>query len=192
MKKLVAVLAIALLVVSVGSAQDIWGQGKMRAGAGALLSLGMSDWADNVGMGFGGFGKFEYGLNEDMVIQASVGYIIYMEKEVDYGFGVNSKNTASAMPIIGAFKYNLSKIVTPGFYGFAEFGIWSLTQKAEIPAVTSGFFTFPAQTIEASSSESVLGIGAGFDTGMLDISVKYLLKGNFNQIVFGAAYNFGL
>ena len=187
MKNLLAIFAVALLITSISSAQDIWGQGKMRAGVGGTFALPMGTWGDAVGIGVGGFGKFEYGINEDMVVQGSLGYLVWMEKDLS---GV--KSSASAMPIIGAFKYNLSKLLTPGLYGFAEFGIWSLTQKIETPAFTIAGFTFPASSVEVTSSESVLAIGAGYDTGMLDISAKYLLKGNFDNLVFGVAYNFGL
>lgn len=182
MKKFIAILAITILVVSISSAQNIWGSGKMRAGAGGILALPVGDWGTTAGLGFGGFGKFEYGLNEDMAVQGSVGFITWGSK--DNG-GI--KTSATAIPIIAAFKYNLDKVAKMPFYGFAELGIWSLSQKVE--GGVPGFFTV-AGTV--TSSESVLAIGAGYDTGMLDISAKFLLKSGFSNIVVAVAYNFAL
>ena len=187
MKKLLAVFMVLLLVASVSSAQDIWGSGKMRAGVGGNLLLPSGSWGNLYGLGFGAFGKFEYGLNEDMALQASVGFVTWGEKD---NSGV--KTSASAFPaIIAAFKYNL-KSLTPGLYGFAEYGLWSNKQKADTPAINLGLFTFPATSTEVTSSDGILAIGAGYDTGMLDFSAKYTLNGNFANIILGAAYNFGL
>ncbi len=186
MKKTLTLITLLVLVTSIGSAQDIWGQGKMRAGAGGYFLLPTGTWGDLYGVGFGGFGKFEYGLNEDMVLQGSLGYILWSEKTTG-----NVKTSATALPIDVAFKYNLSKIVTPGFYAMASLGLWSITQKQEIPPTTVFGVTFGG-TSDVSSSNDVLALGVGYDTGMLDINARYTLNGNFNNILVGVAYNFAL
>jgi len=186
MKKFLAVLVVVVLVSSLSSAQDIWGSGKMRAGVGGYFVLPTGTWGDAYGIGFGGFGKFEYGLNEDMALQASVGYMLWGEKD-----NAGVKSSANALPIDVAFKYNLSS-VTPGFYAVASLGLWSINQKVTTPSVSLGGFTFAGGTIESSQTKDILAIGAGYDTGMLDFNLRYSLNGNFNNLIVTAAYNFGL
>ena len=60
MKKLLVVLAAIILIATVASAQNFWGQGKMSAGGGVELALPMGDWGNAVGTGIGIFGLFQY------------------------------------------------------------------------------------------------------------------------------------
>lgn len=181
MKKLMFVLVAIALIASVASSQ--WGQGKMSWGAGAEVALPMSTWGDAVGMGLGGFGLFQYGVTPEILLTGQVGYTMWMEKEV-----YDVKSSASAMTFIVGAKYNLSAQVTPGFYGLLQIGIYSLTQKVETPAYNYGWITIPASSYESTSSETVLLPGVGYQFDSFDISVKYTLKGNFNNLCLNIAY----
>jgi hypothetical protein len=173
MKKLFAVLVAIALVASFASAQDIWGQGKMSAGVGAELALPMGTWGDAVGMGIGGFGLFQYGVTPEILLTGQIGYTSWMEKEVGpYKFSAN------ALIFIAGGKYSFGN----GFYGMAQLGIYSLTQKVS-PAVWYG---------DISSSEFVILPGVGYQMGNIDISAKYTVKGNFDNVCLNVAYIFPL
>jgi hypothetical protein len=182
MKKVFAVLMLGVLLFGTASAQEFWGQGKMSYGAGAELSLPMGNLGDVAGMGFGGFGKFQYGLNQDMTIVGSVGYTMWGEK--DNG-GV--KSSANALIILGGVKYSLAT-VTKGFYAIGEAGIYSMTVK--MPAINLGFFTIPAA--EASSSEFVIAPGVGMEFGNIDVSAKYVINGDAGNLAVRVAYQMPL
>ena len=68
MKKLLVIFVAIVLIASVASAQNFWGQGKMSAGGGVELAFPTGDWGNKVGTGIGIFGLFQYGLNQDMLV----------------------------------------------------------------------------------------------------------------------------
>jgi hypothetical protein len=179
MKKLFAVLVVIVLVASVASAQAVWGQGKMSAGAGIELALPMGTAADHSGLGIGGFGLFQYGLNEDILLTGQVGYTSFAEKDVN---GV--KSSMSALTILAGGKYNLSKSVTPGFYGSLQLGIYSAS--ITVPGVSFLGVTYGGGT--ASSSEFVFAPGVGMQFGQIDASVKYVLNSNVGNLALNVAY----
>ena len=81
MKKMFVVLVAIVLVASFASAQSVWGQGKMSAGVGVELGLPSGDWGNAVSTGIGGFGLFQYGINEEYLSDRSNWlYIMGQEK----------------------------------------------------------------------------------------------------------------
>jgi hypothetical protein len=179
MKKLFAVLVVIALVASVASAQSVWGQGKMSAGPGVELALPMGTFGDQVSTGFGGFGTFQYGLNENILLTGTISYTGFGEKVA----GV----TCSEMGFLAGGKYNLSGQVTPGFYGLFQIGIVSFSSKVE-------FMGFSATV---SESDLAFAPGVGYQIGNnIDASVKYLIvstTGNSSSsLVLNVAYFFAL
>jgi hypothetical protein len=183
MKKLFAVLVVIVLVASVASAQAVWGQGKMSAGVGVELGLPMGSWGDAVGIGIGGFGLFQYGINEDILATGQVGYTSWSKK--------NDVSSGSSLAILVGGKYNLSKQVTPGFYGALQVGIYSVTSKVETPVVTTIFGNFGG-SFEATESRFVFVPGVGYQFGPIDASVKYVLSGDVGNLALNVAYIFPL
>jgi hypothetical protein len=176
MKKLFVVLVAIVLVASFASAQNLWGQGKMSAGGGVELALPMGTWGDVVGIGIGGFGLFQYGITPEILLTGQIGYTSWMEKEV-----ATVKSSANALTILAGGKYNFGN----NFYGMVQLGIYSLTQKVTYPA---GYYYFGSGSFEASSSEFVFLPGVGYQMDNFDFSVKYTLKGNFDNICLNVAY----
>ncbi|MCX6120504.1 MAG: hypothetical protein NTX44_02655 [Ignavibacteriales bacterium] len=191
MKKLFAVLVVIALVASVASAQAVWGQGKMSAGVGAELGLPMGTWGDFVGVGIGGFGLFQYGINEDILATGQVGYTSWAKK--------NDISSGSSLEILVGGKYNLSKSVTPGFYGELQLGIYSVSTTVSFPgspAVIFGGVTIVpasgAQDITGTESRFVFIPGVGYQFGPIDASVKYVLSGDVGNLALNVAYIFPL
>jgi len=188
MKKLFAVLVVIALVASFASAQDIWGKEKMSAGVGAELSLPMSDWGDAVGIGFGGFGLFQYGLDNNMMLVGQLGYTMWSEK--DNG-GVKVKG--NALIILAGMKYNISGQEQPGLYVIGQIGIYSASITATVPAVTiPGVGTFGGG--ESTGSDSKFGFlpGIGYQLGNIDVNVKYCILSDINNLALNVAYVFPL
>jgi hypothetical protein len=176
MKKLFAVLVILVLVASVASAQSVWGQGKMSAGPGVELALPTGTFGDGYGIGIGGFGIFQYGINNDILLTGTIGYTSYAEKN-------SSGVTASELQFLAGGKYNLSGAATPGFYGMLQIGIVS--------------FGISANGFSTSESDLAFAPGVGYQIGNnIDASVKYLIvstTGNSaTSLVLNVAYFFAL
>jgi hypothetical protein len=83
----------AIVMPTTSQAADI------EVGADLAFNLPMSDWGDGSGIGFGGWGKGGYALNEDMGLNFRVGYLLHLEKD--------SIPATSILPLLLGFKYNL-------------------------------------------------------------------------------------
>jgi hypothetical protein len=177
MKKLFAVLVVIALVASVASAQSIWGQGKMSAGIGAEVALPTMS-GNTPGIGIGGFGLFQYGLNEDILLTGQLGYTSFMKKD---------NLSMSDLTILVGGKYNL-KSVTPGFYGLLQLGIYSASVTGTVPSYSYGGITFGGGSYTASSSEFVFAPGVGMQFGNIDASVKYVINSSVGNIALNVAY----
>jgi hypothetical protein len=188
MKKLFVVLVAIALVASFASAQAIWGQGKMSVGVGAELALPMGSVGDVYGMGIGGLGLFQYGLNQDILLTGQLGYTMFAEKTVG-----TVKSKFSALTILAGGKYNLSKVVTPGFYGMLQLGIYSASVTATAPTYTiPGVGTFGGGSFTGSSSEFVFAPGVGMQFGPIDASVKYIINSSVGNLALNVLYVFPL
>jgi hypothetical protein len=186
MKKLFVVLVAIALVASFASAQSVWGQGKKSAGVGAELSLPTGDLGDWVGTGFGGFGLFQYGINDDILATGQVGYTAWGSKDVtQYGGKVSVKGHALYFLVGG--KYNLSKQVTPGFYGGLQLGIYSTT--IALPTVQAYYGSVGGDQTE---SKFVFVPAVGYQFGQFDASVKYVINGDVSNLALNVAYIFPL
>jgi hypothetical protein len=187
MKKLFVVLVAIVLVASFASAQNIWGQGKMSAGVGVELALPMGSVGDLYGIGIGGLGLFQYGLNEEILLTGQVGYTAFAEKTVG-----TAKYSMSDLIILAGGKYNLSKSVTEGFYGMLQLGIYSVSSKWTSPGIVTAFGTFGGGTVSGSGSEFVFAPGVGMQFGPIDASVKYVINSSVGNLSLNVAYLFPL
>jgi hypothetical protein len=180
MKKLLLVLVAIVLVASIASAQDVWGQGKMSAGIGAALALPMGTFGDQAGFGIGGSGTFQYGLSPEMMLTAQIGYISYGKKDLA-GFGSYS---ISQMPILAGIKYNLG-----GAYLTGQVGIVSTSIEATI-----SYYGYSA-TGTISSSDLAFAPGVGMSFGPIDVAAKYLIVsasgGSMSAVALDVQYVFG-
>jgi hypothetical protein len=179
MRKAYIVLFAILLVASTASAQQFWGQGKMSWGGGLELSLPLGNLSDVAGFGFGPFGKFQYGLNENILVMGSLGYTYWTSKSVG-GVDVN----ASAVSFLVGGKYNLSQQVTKGFYGMGEIGLYFASSTVALPA----YYGFGGGTASASFTRFVFVPGAGYEFGNFDVSLKFVLGSDVTNIAARVAY----
>ena len=181
MKKLFVVLVAIVLVASCASAQQFWGQGKMSWGGGAELSLPLGNLGDWAGIGFGPFGKFQYGLNENILLTGSLGYTYWTKK--DQGYGVST--SASAVTFLVGGKYNLSAQVGKGFYGLGEIGMYfaSYTWPNPLSAYYGGGTTY-----SVSETNFVFVPGVGYEFGNFDVCVKFVLGTDVTNIAARIAY----
>jgi hypothetical protein len=188
MKRFLAVVIAVLVVtslVSAQSAQNVWGQGKMSAGVGLEVAFPTGNYGDIVSTGFGGFGLFQYGINEDIVLTGQIGYTGFGNKVVGSANGNNITQSANSLAILVGGKYNLTK-TTPGLYGMLQLGIYSTSSTASTP--------YLGTTISASASESdfVLAPGIGYQVGPIDASLKYVINSNVGNLALNIAYIFQL
>jgi hypothetical protein len=181
MRKLCIVLFAIVLVASMASAQQFWGQGRMSWGGGLELSLPLGNLGDWAGFGFGPFGKFQYGVNDNILLTGSLGYTYWTKK--DQGYGVST--SASAVTLLVGGKYNLSAQVTKGFYGLGEIGLYfgSYTWPNPFAGLYGG-----AATESVSETNFVFVPGAGYEFGNFDVCLKFVLGSNVSNIAARVAY----
>lgn len=149
MKKLLALAVLALCLVGTASAQ----QGAMSVGGGLNLGLPMGDFGNAAGFGIGFLARFQYGLNEQMALAGSIGYISFAEK---------NSISSSALPILASARYYF----TPGsgrVYGQADLGLTSVSQDVNI-----SFGGFGSISGTASSTNFSLGFGGGYEMPLAD------------------------
>lgn len=175
-KHLSIILGLVLLVAFT----NVNAQSKFTLNVGPELALPMGSFGDVAGFGFGGSVGGELGLAENMKGFATVGYLMFGEKDVA-GLG---KWSYSAIPILVGAKYYLGK---GGFYTMAETGfhLWTVESTVTFFGVST--------TVDASSTEFTYGVGAGYEFGAFDVNAKYIGAGSgISYIGVRVAYNFAL
>ena len=176
MKKLFSVLFVVLFAFTFANAQS-----KMAVSVGGNLAFPMGSFGDVANMGFGGGAKFEYALQSNLHLTASVQYLMFAKKDDIVGV------EWSIIPVLAGAKYYFGN----NFYTMAEVGMNFWNTKATI--------TFPIIgkiTVEESGSDFGFAGGAGYELPMgknsLDLSVKFQsYASETTAINLGVAYKFG-
>jgi len=191
MKKLFFSIFVLFMAVTLTQAQT--DKGKFAVGVGGEVALASGDAADaaDLGTGFGGSARVEYGFSDKLVGFADVGYLMWPGGDVTSGAYKISWDW-SAITVLAGAKYFFNK----GFYAMAQIGIHSFTFDSEVSGPSSGYFT-PSS---GSSSDSKFGFGAGLGyelpiskTMLLDLNAKYMLAASdFNYIGVRAGLKFPL
>lgn len=181
MKKILVTLVVALCLVGSASAQ----QGAMAVGGGLNLGLPLGDFGNIAGFGFGFQARFQYGLQEQLALAASLGYISFAEKNT-----VGS----SVLPILVSGRYYFAP--GGGAYGQVDAGLTSLSQDFNI-----SFGPFGSVSGSGSSTNFSLGFGGGYETPIgnmlnLDLGAGYNVilasGGSFSYINIRAGVNYSL
>ncbi len=177
MKKFALPILIMLFVVG-----NINGQGKFSLSAGGNLAIPMGDFGDAVNMGFGATVQGEYQFQEKLFGTATIGYLMWGGKDMDFGFG-SVKSDFSAIPLMAGVKYFFAK----GIYGHGQLGLHFFSATVE---TTGGFFG-PSKTT-ASETEFAIALGVGYEVSNWDLSALLNIISDSNYIGLRAAYRFSL
>lgn len=181
MKKILAVVVVALCLVGTASAQ----QGAMSVGGGLNLGLPLGNFGNGAGFGFGFQARFQYGMSDDLALAGSLGYI---------SFGEKNNVSSSVFPILASARYYF----TPGegrVYGQADLGLTSFSQTVNISF--GGF----GGSFSGSSTNFSLGFGGGYEMPVgdkldLDLGAGYNVilatGGSVSYISIRAGVNYSL
>jgi len=143
----------------------------------------MGSFADVAGFGFGASVGGEMPLADKITGTASVGYLMFGEKELGApGFSV--KSSFSAIPILVGSKYALGD----KFYGAAEVGFHLFSSKVTSEVTFFGTTTTSEGT--ANTTDFTIGVGGGYMFGKFDVSAKYYLVSDANYLGVRVAYHF--
>lgn len=167
MKKLILSAALAVSSFFAANAQF---------GAGVEVAMPMGSFGDAVGFGVGATVNYDFAIGENMTVGAQAGYIMFLPKTQEF-FGVESKTSASMIPILGVFKYYIGgSSEDGGLYLGANVGVNMTSVKSKTD------FLGTEIEVSASSTDVTYAPVVGFKTeGGLDLSARY-------QIVDGGAY----
>lgn len=167
MKKMVLVLVALVALGSLSFAQN-----KMTIGGNAGLYFPMGDFGEAYGTGFGILPQFEYGLNENMNIIGSIGYVSWGgESYTDPFTGLSVESSLSNIPIaVGGKYYFGTGDMKP--YGMANLSMNMMTFSVEILGISG------------SVSETYMGLvfGGGFEK-TLNEKMSLDIGGAFDMIM---------
>jgi len=187
MKKLFAVALATMVVAGLAFGQGMPTKGKMSLGIGGELAIPTaSTFSDIASTGFGGSGRFLYGLENNVTLYGTIGYVYFPAKQSSAG--VDYKVTG--LEFLAGGKYGFGQ----GFYGLAEIGICSFSLSYDI-TISTGVPGVPTYTQSGSESETkfMLAPGVGYAWKALSVEAKYyLLDSDFSNLRFRVGYDFSL
>lgn len=175
MKKLFAVAVVMTVAASLAWSQGGPGRGGSTLGIGAEVSVPTGDFNELAGLGYGGFVRYQYGMDARSTFILTAGYTVWTEEELVGGATIQPK----AFRIAGGGRYFFGK----GFYGSLELGtdVYSFTRTGTILGV------------EGSTWRFMLPLGLGYEMGGFDIGAKYYIFDlNYSSFSVTLGYNFTL
>lgn len=147
-------------------------EGFHKINAGVDLALPMGDFGKLSSIGFGVSGKAYYGLNQEMNITGSLGYLNFPYKESSVSGGV------TMIPLMFGFDYDFD-----GFYIEPKLGLMFTSMKVNFMGFSSG---------TVSSTEFGIGLGGGYRINNLDFGLHFNIVNNLNFLGARAAYSFDI
>src|SRR5699024_23120 len=150
-------------------------EGFHKVNVGVDLALPMGDLSNMSSIGFGVSGKAYYGLNQEMNITGSLGYLHFSAKD---GWA-----NISMIPVMFGFDYDFG-----GFYVEPKLGLVFASVKFE------GFDDWfgVSSSYTATSTELGIGLGGGYRVNNLDFGLHFNIVNNLNYLGLRAAYNFDI
>ena len=134
-----------------------------------------------VNTGFGVTGTFFYGLNENVDLIGTLGYVSFGFDGFDGSF--------STVPLLfgGRYSFHMEGTITP--YAAAELGFHFASTSVEIPSYSFGGTTYGGGSASASSTEFGFGFGGG---AYFQVSESIIIDGNlqYNIISGDGSFNF--
>lgn len=146
-------------------------EGFYKINAGAEVALPMGNFSNLSSFGFGASGKVYYGLNEEMSITGSLGYLNFPTKESEFSGGV------SMIPLMFGFDYDFG-----GFYVEPRIGF----------NFTKVTIKFMGHSASANETKFGLGLGGGYRYDVWDFSLHYNMIDQLGYIGLRAAYSFDI
>ena len=150
-------------------------EGFHKMNVGVDLALPVGDLSNISSIGFGVSGKAYYGLNQEMNITGSLGYLNFPYKESDLSGGL------SMIPVMFGFDYDFG-----GFYIEPKLGLVFTSMK-----ISYSFMGYSSSETH-SSTELGIGLGGGYRIDNLDFGLHFNIVDNLNYLGLRAAYNFDL
>jgi hypothetical protein len=141
-----------------------------RVSLGVELAIPGGDYGDNAETGFGASLRYEHPVGDNIGLMATVGYLTYGSKEVNFGT-YSYEYTNSIIPIMVGGKYYFME-QQDGFYVNLQLGLSMLATTVE----------FNDESETESESAFTWSPGIGYALENLDFSVNYFAF-NYSQEV---------
>lgn len=176
MKRSIAAVFLCLALAPVVSFAQGWpGWNKQSLGANFEVSIPVGDFSEIASTGYGGNLRYQFGYDMRTVFTATAGYLSWTKKDL----GANTAIQPAAFSIFLGGKYYF----VGGFYGSLEAGLYFIDYTYEGNVVAA----------EGNTSRFMLPIGVGYQTGPLEVGVRYMIfDPDFNAFSFTLGYNFML
>lgn len=151
------------------------------------LVIGLPMTGTNIGFGINGM--FFYGINKNIDLTGTLGYVTWGYSDIDASF--------STIPILfgGRYSFDVEGSITP--YGSAELGFHFTSASFDYPSYSYGGTTYGGGSESVSSTEFGIGLGGGayFQAGdnlVIDANLQYNTVGSGNYFAIEGGVIFGL
>ena len=180
MKFFKLLLLSTLLFLGTANAQ----KGVMKVEPSLVIGFPMT----GTNIGFGINGMFIYGINNNIDLTGTLGYVTWGYSDFDASF--------STIPVLfgGRYSFDVEGNITP--YGSVELGFHFTSSSVNIPTYSFGGTTYGGSS-SASSTEFGIGLGGGayFQAGenfVIDANLQYNTVGSGNYFAIEAGVIFGI
>lgn len=131
--------------------------------------------------GFGINGTFFYGIDKNIDLTGTLGYISWGYSGIDASF--------SSIPFLfgGRYSFEVEGTITP--YAAAELGFHFTSASFTIPSYNFGSTTYGGGTTSASSTEFGIGLGGG---AYFQVSDNIAIDGNLQFNIIGSSNYFAI
>ena len=131
--------------------------------------------------GFGINGTFFYGIDKNIDLTGTLGYITWSYSDFDASF--------SSIPFLvgGRYSFAVEGTITP--YAAAELGFHFTSASFTIPSYSFGGSSFGGGTTSASSTEFGIGFGGG---AYFQVSSSITIDGNLQFNIIGSSNYFAI
>ena len=148
------------------------GIGRNSLGIGGEFSIPVGDLANVAGLGYGGFARFQHGVDSRTAFTITAGYTLWTEEQL----GLNSKVETSAFRFLAGGKF----YIAPSFFASIEAGADAYK------------FDYSGTVVGGSSTEwmFMIPVGLGFQQNGFEVSGKfYVLDFDTPSFSITAGYN---
>ena len=155
MRKTLAAIVCLLIMSPALLAQGEPGIFKNSIGVGAELSIPVGDFADVAGIGYGGFARYQYGVDSRTAFTLTAGYTVWSSKDIGQSVMVE----VNAFRFLAGGKFYLA----PSFFASIEAGADAYS------------FDYTGVSIGATGTDwrFMLPIGVGFQKSGFEVTGKY-------------------
>ncbi len=164
-----AVVAMVLGMASVAPAAGLLDLSDLSVEVSAAMAVPRGDFRDVAGVGFGVIGTLNLPVSDELITNASVGYVYFQEKEErTLGEVLTTSTQVATIPIVVGIRYYM----VPSLFVGGEAGIHLYS------TVVSGSVFGVGYSTRSTTDEFSVAPQIGFEMGNMVLTARYVIAGS--------------